>query len=366
MSFHNTDFPAATAELNQIIVNRKIPNALLFTGNPGAGRKQAAFRFAKAVNCLSSPPLPCNTCRSCKKIDNRLHPDMILVNLMDNKKTITISQIREITALTAARPNEAAFRMVLISGAGQMNIQAQNALLKALEEPPERTFFILMARDTAALLPTIISRCRHLRFIPLTGKAMAAHLAESCRIDARSAWIAAATAGTDLDLALTLLNPATAQGAANPAAQEKPPSPGQSTGPEKPADAPSSGNSPLDWPTARPWLIQQLCRLISGSSAPNVETALTLSWFLSRHPDDTGPGLAVMRTFFRDLCVFRHAPKKIVNLDFSDTFQALDAVLSTRQPLAWMTELHETEKRLTSNSSTRMTLERFFLKIIPI
>ena len=76
--------------------------------------------------------------------------------------------------------------------------------------------------------------------------------------------------------------------------------------------------------------------------------------------------MAVMRTFFRDLCVFRHAPKKIVNLDFSDTFQALDTVISTRQPLVWMTELHETEKRLTSNSSARMALERFFLKIIPI
>jgi DNA polymerase III subunit delta' len=360
MSFHNTDFPAAITELNQIIENKKIPNALVFTGNPGAGRQQAAFRFAKAVNCISPPPLPCNRCRSCKKIDNHLHPDMIFVNPVDNKKAITISQIREITALTAARPNEAAFRMVLISAAGQMNIQAQNALLKELEEPPERTFFILMARDTAALLPTILSRCRHLRFIPLTGKAMAAHLAESCRIDARSAQIAAATAGTDLNLALTLLNPSGAAGPANPAAPEKPPGPGE------PGNAPSAGDPPLDWPAARPWLIRQLCSLISGSSAQKVGTALTLSWFLSRNPDDTGPGLAVMRTFFRDLCVFRNAPKKIVNLDFSDTFQTLDGVITTRQHLDWMTELHETEKRLTSNSSARMTLERFFLKIIAI
>ncbi|MCF8112623.1 MAG: DNA polymerase III subunit delta' [Desulfotignum sp.] len=353
MPLPKSDFSAAISELKQIIQNNKIPNALLFTGHPGAGRKQAAFRFAKAVNCLSDNCFPCNRCRSCKKIDNQMHPDMILVDLPDKKKVITISQIREIAALTAARPNEARYRMVLISNACHMNTQAQNALLKELEEPPENTFFILMARDRTMLLPTITSRCRHLRFNPLTGRALADHLSESFKTDPQSAHIIAATAGSDLGLAMTLLNLPDPGSTGEPADRQN----------QKPQ---APGTLSVDWQASRTWLIRQLCRLILGPSAKKIETALSLSWQLSLDPNDILPCLAVMRAFFRDLCIVRYAPEKIVNLDFLDTFQDIGSQVSDRQCLFWMTTLHETEKRLTSNSSVRMTMDRFLLKMIHI
>jgi len=338
----------AIAELQQIIDTKKVPNALLFTGNPGVGRKQAAFMFAKAVNCTSDTRVPCNLCRSCKKIDAGMHPDMVHVHLPDKKKAITISQIREMEASILARPNEARFRMVLISNAGHMNAQAQNALLKALEEPARGTFFILLARDTAKLLPTIRSRVRHLHFKPLTGTALADHLCASFSADPQSARIAAATAGADLNLALTLLNMADGPGLSNDNTFRN-------------ADAYGR-----DWQAGRVWIIRQLCDLISGPAAARVQNALSFSRQMSLDPDHIVPGLAVMRTFFRDLCVCRHVPEKTINLDFSAVFQDIVRQVTEEHCLRWMTAFHETEQRLASNSSVRMTLDRFFLRMIQI
>jgi DNA polymerase-3 subunit delta' len=348
MSVHPNDFPAAVTELDSIIETRKIPNALLFTGHYGSGRKRAAFWFAKAVNCTASHGAPCDHCRSCKKIEAGQHPDMILVTPAEPQKPITISRIREVIALTGSRPHEAAFRMVLITDADQMNIQAQNALLKELEEPPENTFFILMARDRAGLLPTILSRCRTLRFAPMSGPAMAARLSEHYRIDAPWAGIAAATAGTDLNLAATLVQAPDTDAPATRANQK------------------TDTAAALNWQTTRLWLIHEMCSLISGPVFRKILTALGLSGFLSRHPDRVAPGLAIMRTFFRDLCVVRHAPEKLLNTDCSDRFRQLSGYINDTDTLLWMDELHETEKRLFSNSSIRMTLDRFFLKLTDI
>jgi DNA polymerase-3 subunit delta' len=238
--------------------------------------------------------------------------------------------------------------MVLITDADQMNIQAQNALLKELEEPPENTFFILMARDRAGLLPTILSRCRTLRFAPMSGPAMAARLSEHYRIDAPWAGIAAATAGTDLNLAATLVQAPDTDAPATRANQK------------------TDTAAALNWQTTRLWLIHEMCSLISGPVFRKIPTALGLSGFLSRHPDRVAPGLAIMRTFFRDLCVVRHAPEKLLNTDCSDRFRQLSGYINDTDTLLWMDELHETEKRLFSNSSIRMTLDRFFLKLTDI
>ncbi len=143
MTVHPNDFPTALSELDRISETRKIPNALLFTGLPGSGKKQAAYRFAKAVNCAGKRAQPCNQCRSCRKINTNQHPDMIVVAPAKSQKTVLISQIREMIARTGTRPHEASYRMVLITEAGQMNPQAQNALLKELEEPPEKLFHSL-------------------------------------------------------------------------------------------------------------------------------------------------------------------------------------------------------------------------------
>ncbi|MFA5906912.1 MAG: DNA polymerase III subunit, partial [Desulfobacula sp.] len=196
----------AFLELTHIIRTRAIPNALLFHGHENTGRKEAALIFAKGCNCKGGVGLFCSTCPSCHKIDNNSHPDMIFIDLPAGKNIITISLIRELGNILSSRPNEAKFRMVLISNADAMNVQAQNALLKMLEEPPENTFFILLAVKTDLLLPTIISRCRKIRFKPLSSKVIAKRLISKFQTDPELARIISEAVGSDFKKILTNLN----------------------------------------------------------------------------------------------------------------------------------------------------------------
>lgn len=255
---------------------------------------------------------------------------MVHIGLADKKKSISISQIREMEMLISTKPNEARLRMVLITDADRMNVQAQNGLLKVLEEPPDNTFFILTASGTSTLLDTILSRCRLVRFKPLTGGPLADHLVEAFSADPENARIAAETAGADLEKAMMFL------------------------------DLPDGGN----WQAKRKKIIGQIIQLITGNPSEKDEKALFLSRELSLDAETATDGLAVLRTFFRDLCIFSYCPDKIVNLDFFDAFQDINQMVNSKKCHRWITDLYETEKRLASNSSVRLAMDRFLLGLV--
>ncbi len=323
------------SELNHIIQTDRIPNALLFSGEPSTGKTKRAFEFAKSCNCRADSNRPCNTCVSCKKINSGMHPDIIQVSLAEKKKMISISQIREIGGKLSAKPNEAHKRMVLIKDADKMNVQAQNALLKVLEEPPENTFFILTATQLSPLLPTIISRCRQIRFFPPSSHEIKQTLISQYKIDPEKAYIASHTAGSDLKKALTLLN-------LNLEENEK---------------------MRVDFQKQRIWIIQEIMGLLSLKNEANIRKGFMLSQKLSMDPDNISGAMAIIKMVLRDLCVFKYSPEKIVNLDFSDVFKDISQIHTYCTFLEWIKDLHETEKRLASNSSIRLTLDRFFLKL---
>ncbi len=332
---------SSLSELNHIVQTGRIPNALLFHGPEGTGRKQAAYFFAKACNCRAERKKPCNICLSCKKINAGMHPDMIIVGPEENKKVITISQIREMGKVIASRANEAAHRMVCIHHAELMNPQAQNALLKMLEEPPGSTFFILTAEQTSPLLPTILSRCRRIDFPAPASRDIKQMLCARYHLDAHSAHIFSGTAGSDLNLALRLA------GLAGKIDTE--------TAREK------TKNIVPDWKELRPWLIRNVCSLLQGPLHHCAFQGLDLSRLLSARPELVSDSMAVIRTVFRDLCVLEYAPDQIVNLDFFDSFTDISVAHAYPEKLAWMAQFYDTEKRLASNSGTRLTLDRFFL-----
>ncbi|WP_027363061.1 ATP-binding protein [Desulfospira joergensenii] len=331
----------AASELTHIIQTRKIPNAFLFTGSSGTGKERAAFGFAQAANCREgSDGSPCLNCRSCRKIHARMHPDMIHIHLLEKKKDISISQIREMEGVLSARPNEADWRMVLISDAGKMNIQAQNALLKALEEPPQKTFFILTALGLPGLIPTIVSRCRQIRFRSPGSREIARYLVNSWGVDPGTAKIASGTAGSDIQKALRLLNLE---------------DPGEKPGSKK------DKTKKMDWKSRRSWLLNQIPELIR---APNpLGHALFISEQLGRETEHISDWLSIMRSFFRDLCVFKTDPEKIVNLDFFDALKDISQILGCKRIIEFMDHFYETERRLGSNASIRLALDRFFIKI---
>ncbi len=129
----------------------------------GAERREEAERLASALLCGGERP-PCGRCRDCRKSAAGIHPDQIrLERSKDDKgnprRELYVDQIRAMTADAAIAPNESARKVYIIEEAERMNVQAQNALLKALEDPPGHACFILCTSAADALLPTVRSRC---------------------------------------------------------------------------------------------------------------------------------------------------------------------------------------------------------------
>lgn len=322
----------AFSELKAVLRTKRMPNALLFYGRANTRRKEAAFFFAKGINCHGQESEPCHQCRSCKKIDERLHPDIHYIGLPDGKKNITISQIRQMGQTISIKANEAKVRVVIIDDADLMNRQAQNGLLKLLEEPPDGTVFLLFAQKKDRLLPTILSRCRKIRFRPLTEKMVADYLTRFHDVDPDLAHIVSLTTNADLKKALLFLDKESVPGATDS----------------------------VDWIKRRQWILTGLSRLTRPDTA-DIRTGLEISQKLNMTPGLIDDTLAVMKTFFRDLLVFRVCPEKIVNLDFYDTFADINGQVEYETYFKWLSELFETEKRLISNANIRLTLDRFFL-----
>ncbi|ACN15773.1 HolB [Desulforapulum autotrophicum HRM2] len=319
-------------DLVALLATLKIPNALLFVGNPDLGKVETALAFARALNCQGekrNDGLACDQCRSCKKILSSMHPDIICVAPV--KERIKISQIREIYGQIKAKPHEAKFRMVLIQGAEAMNPEASNALLKILEEPPERTFFILTTERTDGLLPTILSRCRQVTFSPMDQGKIEQILVRDHGIDTTTAGIAASWSQGSLQKALKF------------------------TGIVKSDDT-------TDWPERRRWMITAISTLIRGA---NPGVALLLAEKINQNPELLGGTLAILESFFRDMVVFKYNTEKIINSDFQTLLTETDSGISTQRVLSWITELHHVEKKIKANAGIRLTLEAFLFKLIP-
>src|SRR5579862_4638050 len=141
-----------------------LPPSLIFSGPPGVGKKLTAVAAAQLLNCTARVGEgvsidACGVCRSCTRIARGVHSDVIIVEPGDSG-SIKIEQIRDIVERTAYRPFEGRCRVVIIDAAEALVVQAQNALLKTLEEPPAASVFVLVTAQPDLLLPTVRSRCR--------------------------------------------------------------------------------------------------------------------------------------------------------------------------------------------------------------
>ncbi|MFT5195055.1 MAG: DNA polymerase-3 subunit delta' [Cellvibrionaceae bacterium] len=164
----------AVDRLRSAIIHQRVGHAWLFTGPSQVGRTRLATIFAQALNCESEYPesRPCGICRKCKLIASGRHPDLLLIKPTIGNRgnaAIKIDQIRELQQSLNRTAMEGPFKIAIISDFNTANIQAANAFLKTLEEPPSNVVLILTASESDALLPTINSRCRtiNLRPVPL-------------------------------------------------------------------------------------------------------------------------------------------------------------------------------------------------------
>lgn len=145
----------------------RLNHAYILSAPDRAEAVAAAKNLAAAAVCSGEGKVPCGKCRSCRKVFDGIHPDVISVRRPADdkgraKKEITVDQIRAVTADSVIMPNEAARKVYIIEDADLMNPQAQNAALKLLEEPPAGVIFLLCAENAQLLLPTVRSRCAEL------------------------------------------------------------------------------------------------------------------------------------------------------------------------------------------------------------
>lgn len=146
---------------------RGLSHAYLISGNPGTGRKTLAKLMARAMLCTGEGDRPCGACPACRKTMAGIHPDLITIE-GEKGKDITVGQIRALRADAYIRPNEGARKVYLIPEAQSMNLNAQNAVLKLLEEGPAYAAFLLVTENTGSLLSTIRSRCEGLSLAPVS------------------------------------------------------------------------------------------------------------------------------------------------------------------------------------------------------
>ena len=180
--------------LQNAIQSGRISHAYLFAGEPGSGKKMLATLFAMTLQCKAEGIEPCFICESCKKTLSNNQPDII--NLVHEKpNVITVDEIRsQVVDTVGILPYESKYKIYIINDAEKMNPQAQNALLKTIEEPPEYAVLLLLADNPEALLPTILSRCVTLNLKTVSDSLVKEYLMKRMHIPDYEAEITAAFA----------------------------------------------------------------------------------------------------------------------------------------------------------------------------
>ena len=176
--------PTIQQTLSNAITQQRIAPAYLFTGPRGTGKTSTARIFAKSLNCLSKehPILqPCGQCQSCRSIEVSNSLDVTEIDAASHNG---VDDARELTQRVHLSPVLGRYRIVIVDECHQLTNQAQNALLKCIEEPPNHVVFILCTTEAHKVLPTIASRCQRFEFRALAVKTIVEHLRSIADIEA--------------------------------------------------------------------------------------------------------------------------------------------------------------------------------------
>lgn len=206
LSFHNiVGHDQIKEHFQKAIENHKVSHAYILTGEAGMGRKSLANAFALALLCEKGKAEPCMQCHACKQVLSDNHPDLIHVT-HEKPNSIGVDDIREqINDTIMVRPYSSYYKIYIVDEAEKMTQQAQNALLKTIEEPPSYAIIILLTTNQEAFLPTILSRCVQLKLKPLRDFVVKNYLVEALHVPEADADVYAAFARGNLGKAISLV-----------------------------------------------------------------------------------------------------------------------------------------------------------------
>jgi len=321
--------------LRQAVARNRVPQSLLFAGPEGVGKRAVAIALAQAVNCprrgssIASPGDACGECPTCQRIARGLHSDVVVLDRGD-EASIKIRALRErVLEVVGYRPFEAARRIYIIDPAEDLTKEAQDALLKTLEEPPASAILILVTAFPDTLLATIQSRCRRLRFGPLAEADVAKALVERHGMDARKARLLAATSGGSVGRALE----------------------------EESGDLSDDRDAAMD-------LLRAAAKGRGVSGRLKAASALAQHGSKRRDREALAARLALVGSLCRDLgAIGSGAPQSLSHTDLAETLQELAPAFQPRRVVGVFDALAEAQDALERNASPKIVADWVALTI---
>ena len=316
-----------TQLLRQAVQRGRVPQSVLFAGPDGVGKRAVAIALAQAMNCPARKAAggddACGRCSTCVRILRGQYTDVVVVDRGEDA-SIKIRTLRErVLDVVGYRPFEGQRRVFIIDGADDMTPEAQDALLKTLEEPPPSTMLVLVSAMPDVLRPTILSRCRRLRFGALTEDDVVRVLVERKGMEIGAARVLAATSGGSVSRAL----------------------------------AEADGDLGDDRQAA-------LGVLGAAARAGQVEHRLRASAALAQHGskrrdrEALSARLDIVGSLMRDLAVIAaNAPARLANSDLEEELRRLSGSYDTRRLSSGFAALTEAQDALTHNASPKIVAD---------
>jgi DNA polymerase III subunit delta' len=314
--------PKQLETLRLALAHGRLHHAYLFVGPAGVGKKTIGTSLAKAIHCSVAIGDFCGQCADCARIQDANHPDVRFIEPLAGKKEISIQQIRELEKELNLRSFSGNKKIAILDPATMMNLPAQNALLKTLEEPPRDSLLILIASNLGGLLPTLRSRCLRVSFVPLTRDQVAAFLLAQKKVPIEEAELLGAMSMGSLEVVAAV--------------------------------------DPQELLARRRRWMDLLLQVASGDYRAATETAEALG---SYNKEESLRFLDWAESWYRDLLVYAVTQDRqgIVNGDMLPTIQQASAAVNMKDLLARLGEAKEAFGAIHRNLNRRMVLESLLL-----
>lgn len=192
--------------ISSAVENNRVSHAYILNGERGSGKKMLANLFAMTLLCETGDNEPCGKCHSCKQAESGNHPDIIRVT-HEKPNSISVDDIRtQVNNTVDIKPYQGPYKVYIIPQADMMTPQAQNAILRTIEEPPSYAVFLLLTENAETLLPTINSRCVMLKLRNIKDTLIKKYLMENLEIPDYKADMCTAFAQGNMGRAIMLAN----------------------------------------------------------------------------------------------------------------------------------------------------------------
>jgi DNA polymerase-3 subunit delta' len=310
--------------LRLALANARLHHAYLFIGPQGVGKRTVAIALAKALHCSEAENDFCDGCANCKRIADLNHPDVRVIEPLGGKKEISIQQVREVERDLNYRSFTGKRKMMIIDPATLMNLSAQNALLKTLEEPPQDSMIILIASNAGGLLPTVRSRCLRVSFAPLMKDEVVSYLRSTRGMTGDEVEFLAAMSMGSIGVAVGL-------------------------------DEEEFIKKRRIW-----------AGIVGSLKAGDYQSAVVAAEALAVNRDEALKFLSWAESWYRDLLVYgvTQDSRELVNLDMISQIEQQSAGAGTEPTLISMAQTTRAAARIQRNLNRRMVLEKFMFGVV--